>query len=44
MVQTVKHSLRKVVGRAVLGVDEINTLLIDIESIINGRPLTYVTV
>ena len=36
MVQTVKCSLRKVVGRAILRFDELNTLLIEIESIING--------
>ena len=38
MVQTVKHSLRKVVGQAVLRFDELNTL----QPIINGQLLTYV--
>ena len=42
MVQTVKCSLRKVVGRAVLRFNELNTLLIDTESNINGWSLTYV--
>ena len=41
MVQTVKRSLRKVVGQAILRF-ELNTLLIEIESIINGQPLTYI--
>ena len=42
MVHTVNRSLKKVVGRAVLKFNEINMLLIEIESIINGQPLTYV--
>ena len=42
MVQTVKRSLRKVVGRVVLNFDELNTLLIEIKSVINGQPLTFV--
>jgi hypothetical protein len=42
MVQTVKRSLRKVVGKATLTWSELYTVLVEIEGHINQRPLTYV--
>ena len=42
MVQTVKRPLRKIVGRSNLRYDELNTILIEVESVINCRPLTFV--
>ena len=42
MVQTVKRSLRKSIGRATLRFDELNTILIEVKSTVNCRPLTFV--
>ncbi|GFX04795.1 integrase catalytic domain-containing protein [Trichonephila clavipes] len=42
-VRTVKELLKRTLGRSVLKYDELYTVLCDCESIINCRPLTYVS-
>ena len=42
MVKSVKRCLRKSVGRTTLTMEELSTLLTEVESVINVRPLTYV--
>ena len=42
MVQSVKSSLRKAIGSASLSFEEIRTLLVEVKSVINARPLTYI--
>ncbi|GFS66623.1 integrase catalytic domain-containing protein [Trichonephila clavipes] len=42
LIRTVKLALRKTVGRATLFCDELETLLIEIEGVLNFRPLTHI--
>ena len=42
MVRTVRSCLRKTIGRAMLCFEELNTILVEVETIVNNRPITYV--
>ena len=42
MVGCIKRCLRKVLGKAKLTLDEIITLLIEIEGTLNNGPITYI--
>ena len=43
MVRSTKRCLKKMIGRAQLSYDEILTAVTEVESIINSRPLSYVS-
>ena len=42
LIQSVKRSIKKTVGRTSLGYNKLNTLVVEVESLINSRPLTYI--
>ena len=43
LIGIIKNLLKKAMGRARLTYDKILTILIEIENIINSRPLTYMS-
>ena len=43
MVQSTKRCLKKMVGQASLTPDELLTAIVEIESILNSRPLSYIS-
>ena len=43
MVQSTKRCLRKIIGRAKLTQDKLLTAVVEIEAVINSRPLSYIS-
>ena len=42
MVKMVKQTLKKMLGRSTLNYDEMNTLFVEVERVINSCPIRYV--
>ena len=41
LIRSIKRCLKKCIGRANLTYNELNTLIVEVECIINSRPITY---
>ena len=43
LIRSTKHCLVKIIGRALLNFQELHTILVEMEGVLNSRPLTYVS-
>ena len=43
LVKSIKRPLKKVIGRTSLTYDQLQTLIVEIEGLLNARPLTYIS-
>ena len=43
MIKSAKRCLKKAIGRSCMSYDEFHTLLVEVEAVLNSRPLTYVS-
>ena len=41
LVKSIKRPLKKLLGRSILSLKELRTILVEIETVINSRPITY---
>ena len=39
--RSIKKPFKKILGRSTLSFDELRTVLVEIEGVVNSRPLTY---
>ena len=42
LIRSVKNCLKKVVGNSTLILDELSTVIVEVEAVLNSRPLTYI--
>ena len=43
MIKSAKRCLRKAIGREALTYDELLTLVVEVEAVLNSRPLSYIS-